>query len=78
MSPTATTIIPIINNQPDIGSNNTSNIPSPKPIKHTASVFFNSLHIFITSHLLYIILGIKFICYLFMPTFVLLFCIIMI
>ena len=45
----ATIASPIINNQPDIGSNNTSNIPKPNPIKQTAIVFFSNLHIFITS-----------------------------
>ena len=50
ISPTATTTTPIINSQPDIGSNNTSNIPSPKPIKQTANVFFNAHNIIITSH----------------------------
>ena len=45
MIPTLTTITPITNSQPDIGSNKTSNIPNPKPIKHTAIVFFNNLHI---------------------------------
>ena len=32
---------PIINSQPVIGSNNTSNIPIPNPIKHTPIVFLN-------------------------------------
>ena len=34
---------PNINNHQDKGSNNTANIPTPKPIKHIAIVFFNNL-----------------------------------
>ena len=49
ISPTATITTPIINSQPDIGSNKTNSIPNPKPIKHTAKVFFNAHNIFITS-----------------------------
>ncbi len=45
MSPTAITVIPKANNQPDKGSNNTSKIPSPNPIKHTPMVFFNAHNI---------------------------------
>ena len=44
-NPIATTAIPMANNQPDIGSNKTSNIPRPNPIKHTPSVFFNAHNI---------------------------------
>jgi len=41
---------PNINNHQDKGSNNTANIPAPKPIKHIAIVFFKNLkHIIITS-----------------------------
>ena len=36
---------PMVNSQPDIGSNNTNNIPSPNPIKHTPNVFFNAPNI---------------------------------
>lgn len=43
--PTATTISPIINSQPENGSNITSSTPSPNPIKHTANVFLNNLNI---------------------------------
>lgn len=35
--------IPVINNQPVKGSNITIKIPSPKPIKQTANVFFKNL-----------------------------------
>ena len=45
--PTATTTTPIMNNQPDIGSNNTSNIPKPNPIKQTAIVFLSTFNIII-------------------------------
>lgn len=40
-------VSPIMNSQPDIGSNNTSSIPNPNPIKQTAIVFFSNLHIFL-------------------------------
>jgi hypothetical protein len=45
MKPIATTAIPIANSHPVIGSNNTNNIPIPKPIKHTPKVFFNTQNI---------------------------------
>ena len=45
INPTLTTTTPIMNSQPDIGSNNTSKIPKPSPIKQTANVFFKILHI---------------------------------
>lgn len=44
-SPIITTAIPIANSQPDIGSNKTSKIPRPNPIRHTPSVFFNAHNI---------------------------------
>lgn len=47
--PTITTAIPIANSQPDIGSNKTSKIPSPNPIKHTPRVFFKAHNISILS-----------------------------
>ena len=34
---------PNINSHQDKGSNNTANIPAPRPIKHIAIVFFNNL-----------------------------------
>lgn len=40
-----TTARPMANSQPVNGSNNTSNIPSPRPIKHTPKVFFNTQNI---------------------------------
>ena len=45
IKPTLTTTTPIMNSQPDIGSNNTNKIPKPSPIRQTANVFFNILHI---------------------------------
>ena len=53
--PTATTTTPIRNSQPDMGSNNISNIPNPNPIKQTAMVFFSSFNIIITSSFVYYI-----------------------
>ena len=44
--PTNTIVIPIMNNQPENGSNITSKTPIPKPIKHTANVFLNSFNIY--------------------------------
>lgn len=44
--PTITTAIPIANSQPDIGSNKTSKIPRPNPIKHTPRVFFSAHNIY--------------------------------
>ena len=38
--PTNITTTPIRNNQPNVGKNNTSNMPTPNPIKHTPNVFF--------------------------------------
>ena len=46
MSPTATIVTPIANSQPDRGSNRTSRMPSPNPIKHTPIVFFNAHNMF--------------------------------
>ena len=45
---------PIINSHPVIGSNNTSNIPEPTPIRQTPIVFFNASNIYYL--LFYIIL----------------------
>lgn len=45
--PTQTTRMPIKNNQPVKGSNMTSKMPRPKPIRHTAKVFLKSLSILI-------------------------------
>lgn len=47
---------PIINNQPVNGSNNTSKIPNPNPIKHTPMVFFNKLNMFSSLSFIYLIL----------------------
>ena len=44
-SPIITMAIPMTNNQPDIGSNKTSNMPRPNPIKQTPIVFFNAHNI---------------------------------
>ena len=57
-----------MNNHPEIGSNNTSSIPNPKPIKQIAKVFFSNLHILLPPHLLYIILSLLLICYRLMAT----------
>lgn len=58
INPTIIMVTPIANSQPDSGSNNTSKIPSPNPIKHTPIVFFNNFNIpFILSpYLLYFLL----------------------
>ena len=45
ISPTIIIVTPITNNQPDKGSNNTSKIPNPNPIKHTPNVFFSNPNI---------------------------------
>ena len=37
---------PIIKSQPDIGSNNTSKTPNPKPMRQVASSFFSNLPIY--------------------------------
>lgn len=43
--PIVISVTPITNNQPEKGSNITSNTPIPNPIKHTAKVFLKSLSI---------------------------------
>ena len=48
--PTNITTTPIRNNQPNVGKNNTSNMPTPNPIKHTPNVFFK-IFIMISSNL---------------------------
>ena len=48
--------IPIKNNQPVTGSNNTSNTPKPNPIKHTPIVLFSNLNIIYYLLYLYYIL----------------------
>lgn len=49
-------VTPTANNQPVMGSNNTSKTPRPKPIKHTANVFFSAQNIIYYPHsLLYYI-----------------------
>ena len=42
INPTITIVVPMANSHPDNGSNSTSKIPSPIPIKHTPNVFFNA------------------------------------
>ena len=46
ISPTIIIVTPIVNSQPDKGSNNTSKMPRPNPIKHTPIVFFSAFIIF--------------------------------
>lgn len=41
----ASIAIPIKNNHPVTGSNNTSNTPRPNPIRHTPIVLFSNLNI---------------------------------
>lgn len=55
--PIITMVMPITNSQPDIGSNKTSNIPRPNPIKQTPIVFLNkySIYFYFSHLLLYII-----------------------
>ena len=60
-----TTVTPIINNQPVKGSNKTSKIPSPNPIKHTANVFFNKCFITLFPPLVFVYY-INFLLYLFL------------
>lgn len=65
--PIIITAIPIANSQPDIGSNKTSKIPSPNPIKQTPIVFFNALNIFL--YPLFLIYYIPF-CFYWLPFYV--------
>ena len=51
--PTNITATPIRNNQPNVGKNNTSNMPTPNPIKHTPNVFFKILIMIPPSFLIY-------------------------
>ena len=68
-----TTAIPIANSQPDIGSNKTSKIPRPNPIKHTPSVFFSAHNIIFYPPIFYIniifsfLLLVTYLCSLFIP-----------
>lgn len=64
ISPTAIIVTPIANSHPDRGSNNTSKIPSPSPIKHTPIVFFNAFSIFLKSPYLVLVYYISFFHYL--------------
>ncbi len=45
---------PIINSQPDIGSNSTSKTPNPKPTRQVASSFFSILPIYYLLATLYV------------------------
>ena len=51
--PTNITTTPIRNNQPNVGKNNTSNMPTPNPIKHTPNVFFKIFIMIPPSFLIY-------------------------
>ena len=51
IKPTIIIVLPIINSQPETGSNKTSKTPKPKPIRQVASNFLSILHIY---YLLYI------------------------
>ena len=51
--PTNITATPIRNNQPNVGKNNTSNMPTPNPIKHTPNVFFKIFIMIPPSFLIY-------------------------
>ena len=56
--PKSNKIIPIPNNQPVVGSNKTSNIPTPNPIRQTPKVFFN-IFIFKPPHKLSLVYNMK-------------------